>query len=328
MNASPRRLRILSWEGFVPDWLIDGLRSEKGIHLEVDYAGTNDEVIERLKPAGVSGYDVTTVDHHASVELVRQRLIEPLAVGDLDAFATNFEAFRDTWYTYIDGQTWGLPFAWGSMALVYNPAKVSAEDVSTWECMWDARFRGQLAQYDSPTEAIVGAALRDGYSNVFSLNSEQLMACKTSLVEQKQLLKGTYDSVEVLADWFEEGSVVIAHTWMAVVAELARRGVAVRVSVPREGCLAGVLLYHIVKGTPRLTEAYEFIRYATRPDNGARLCCEISDSPCNTRVVEHLDNQCRSRLSTDPRDIERYILYQPVEAYQRYEAIWAEAKKA
>jgi putative spermidine/putrescine transport system substrate-binding protein/spermidine/putrescine transport system substrate-binding protein len=326
MGSLAERLRILSWEGFVPDWFVEGFLEETGIRLEVEYAGTNDEVIERLAPAGKSGFDLTTVDHHASVELVDKGLLEALVVHDLPAFTTNFEAFRHTWYTDIDGQIWGLPFAWGSMALVYDPSKVSAEEAASWNCMWEERLQGQLAQYDSPIEAIFGAALLKGYSNVFDLDAEQLAACKELLIEQKRLLKGTYDSVEALADWIEEGSVAIAHTWMATVTELARRGVTVGVSIPEAGCLAGVLLYHIAKGTPRFTEVYQFINYATRPDVCARLCIDISNSPCNAEVVEQLDVEWKARLSTDPQDIERFTLYHPVENYKQYQKVWEEVK--
>jgi putative spermidine/putrescine transport system substrate-binding protein/spermidine/putrescine transport system substrate-binding protein len=328
MNTSAKKLRILTWEGFIPDWLISGFLQESGIYLEVDYAGTNDEVIERLTPAGESGYDLTTVDHHASVELVQHRLIDTLDTENLPAFRTNFEAFQKSWYTYIDGQIWGLPFAWGSMALVYNPSKVSEDQASTWNCMWDKQLSGQLAQYDSPIEAIFGAAIINGHTNVFTLDRDQLEDCKNRLIEQKKLLKGAYDSIQTVADWFEEGSLAIAHTWMAAVTELTMRGIPVEISIPKEGCLAGVLLYHTVKEAPNPQDTYKFINYATRPDVCARLCCEISNSPCNKLVIEHLDEQCKHRLSTNPRDIERFILYQPVENYDQYVNTWDQVKEA
>jgi spermidine/putrescine-binding protein len=327
MSHNPVHLQLLTWEGFAPDWFVDGFRRETAIELDVEYAGTNDAVIARLAPAGASGFDVTTVDHHAGVQLARLGLIEPLAVGDLPAFATNFEAFKTTWYTHVEGQYWGLPFAWGSMALVYNPEKITQEEASSWKCMWDPGRRGQLAQYDSPLEAIFGAALLNGFSNVFTLDRAQLRACELLLLEQQQLLKGVYGSVEEVVEWFAGGSIAVAHTWMAAVTQLRRRGVPIGWVVPREGCLAGVLLYYIVKGTQHPREAYQLINYATRPDVCARLCRDISDSPCNPQVIEHLDEEWRSRLSTDPGDIDRYMLYQTVEDYPAYVRTW-EAVKA
>jgi spermidine/putrescine-binding protein len=322
MSHQRARLRLLTWEGFAPGWFVDGFRAETGIQLEVEYAGTNDAVIARLAPAGASGFDVTVVDHHAGVQLARMGLIKPLVVGDLPAFAGNFEAFWTTWYTHIDGRYWGLPFAWGSMALVYNPELITREEASTWKCMWDPRYRGRLAQYDSPLEAIFGAALLNGFSNVFSLDRGQLEACEALLLEQQPLLKGVYGSVEEVVEWFAAGSIAVAHTWMAAVTQLQRRGVPIDWIVPREGCLAGVLQYHIVKGTRHPSEAYQFINYATRPDVCARLCCEISDSPCSPQVVEHLDPECKARLSTDPAAIGKYVLYQTVEDYPAYVRTW------
>jgi spermidine/putrescine-binding protein len=326
MSRQRARLRLLTWEGFAPGWLVDGLRSQAGIDLEVEYAGTNDAVISRLAPAGASGFDVTVVDHHAGVQLARMGLIEPLAVGDLPAFAGNFEAFKTTWYTHLDGQYWGLPFAWGSMALVYSPELITREEASTWKCMWDPRRRGQLAQYDSPLEAIFGAAMLSGFSNVFSMARPQLEACEALLLEQKPLLKGAYSSIEEVVEWFASGGLAVAHTWMAAVTQLQRGGIPIAWTVPREGCLAGVLQYHIVKGTLHPGKAYRFINHATRPEVCARLCCEISDSPCNPQVVDQLDAEWKARLSTDPSDIGKYVLYQTVEDYPAYLRAWKAVK--
>jgi spermidine/putrescine-binding protein len=91
--------------------------------------------------------------------------------------------------------------------------------------------------------------------------------------------------------------------------------------------LAGVLIYHIVKNTPNIQSAYQFINYATRPDICARICCEISNSPCNKLVIEKLDEQWRKQLSTDPRDIDNYVLYRPIENYDDYVNTWNQVKE-
>lgn len=319
-------LRLLTWEGFAPQWFVNGFEEQTGIKVNTTYAGTNDEAVSLLQRFGGERYDAVVLDHYVSPRIVREGLIDALDTSLVPHFGTNFPYFRDNWFTLMDGAYWGVPFAWGTMALVYDPAVVSDEEGASWRCMWDERLRGRIAQYDSPLEAVFPAARLLGFENVFALSDAQLDECGRLLRAHSLLLRGVYSSIETVVDWFLSGEVVAVHTWMAAVAELARRGKSVRWTIPREGSLAGVLQYHLVRGSPAPEHGYAFLRYATDPPVAAQICSDVSDAPCNPFVVDHLTEEARGRVSTDPAAIEGFFLYQEVEGFERYVGQWQSAK--
>ena len=64
--------------------------------------------------------------------------------------------------TLNDGNSflsYSVPYFWGTMGFTYNPDKVSAEEMSSWEVIWskDAKLQGKLTLKDSMRDSYVAA---------------------------------------------------------------------------------------------------------------------------------------------------------------------------
>ena len=42
-----------------------------------------------------------------------------------------------------------VPYMWGTAGLLYNKADVSRDEVMSWKCLWDPRFRNKILMKDS-----------------------------------------------------------------------------------------------------------------------------------------------------------------------------------
>ena len=68
-----------------------------------------------------------------------------------------------------------VPYMWGTAGLLYNKADVSRDEVMSWKCLWDPRFRNKILMKDS---------YRDAYGTVIIYAHARELADGTITVEQ------------------------------------------------------------------------------------------------------------------------------------------------
>lgn len=64
---------------------------------------------------------------------------------------------------------------WGTAGLLYNKADVSRDEVMSWKCLWDPRFRNKILMKDS---------YRDAYGTAIIYAHARELADGTITVEQ------------------------------------------------------------------------------------------------------------------------------------------------
>ena len=68
-----------------------------------------------------------------------------------------------------------VPYMWGTAGLLYNKADVSRDEVMSWKCLWDPRFRNKILMKDS---------YRDAYGTAIIYAHARELADSTVTVEQ------------------------------------------------------------------------------------------------------------------------------------------------
>ena len=66
--------------------------------------------------------------------------------------------------------TYAVPYFWGTMGFTYNPEYFTAEEVGTWECLWnkESKFSNQFSLKDS---------MRDTYvTGIFHVYKDEIAA--------------------------------------------------------------------------------------------------------------------------------------------------------
>ncbi|MCD8042487.1 MAG: ABC transporter substrate-binding protein [Tannerellaceae bacterium] len=91
--------------------------------------------------------------------------ISPYIQGELDKISQPGKAAND----YI------VAYMWGTAGLLYNTRFVSEEEVESWECLWDPKYKGKILMKDS---------YRDAYGTAIIYAHAQELADSTVTVEQ------------------------------------------------------------------------------------------------------------------------------------------------
>lgn len=268
--AQAGELSFLGWEGYADESYVKEFEEVSGCKVTATYVGSNDDFAPKLA-AGGGVYDIVSASADAASVLVAAGLVEPLDKSKVEHWNDIYEIFRNAKAINADGEIYGVPLTWGSIPLMYRTDKITQEPDS-YAALWDERYKGRIALWDDKS-AIYNTARLLGYDNVYSLSDEQLEAVKQKLIEQKPLLRKYWSTAGELINLYASGEVWISNTWGGYqVAELEKQGIPVKEFLPKEKADGWVDNWMIVKGSPNVDCAYQYINFTT----SARGQCGIS----------------------------------------------------
>ncbi len=195
--------------------------------------------------------------------LVRADLLAEINYRNVPNFKNIAPNFRDLAYDPNNKHT--VPYSWGTTGLVIRSDLVEAP-VIRWADMWDAQYRGRIAQRLTMPRYTLGATL---LSLGYSVNSEEpaeLEAALARLIDLKPQaiwLKGDYAAV---AHVLEAGEAVMG-LGGAVEAHLGQEtNEAVIYVLPREGAILWGDNFVIPKNSPNKYTAELFLDFVLRPE--------------------------------------------------------------
>ena len=174
-----------------------------GKTVEVAYSTyeTNEDMFNQLKAGGVQ-YDLVCPSEYMIDKLIQNDMLEKMTSN-----IENYEQFGSSYIKSVfDGLStknkvtnemvtfdeYAIPYMWGTMGFMYDPANVSFEDVSTWDIIWNEDFKNQTSLKDS---------LRDTYiTATFHIYKDELELAKQTLTGEEYNAKVT----EVMNRWDDQ----------------------------------------------------------------------------------------------------------------------------
>ena len=60
---------------------------------------------------------------------------------------------------------YSMPYFFGTVGILYNKNKVDANDVKSWDILWNKKYKDQIIMEDSVRDTFVPALKRLGYSS-------------------------------------------------------------------------------------------------------------------------------------------------------------------
>lgn len=313
-------LRIFTWEGYADDQWVEEFASLTGVTPSVTYTGSVDEMFARMKGSEGADFDLLALDTGSFKRYVEQDLIQPVDMSKIPNRSELLPAFQDIDSVKFDGTAYGVPFAWGSLPLIYDADAFPDGAPESWEAMWDPANAQQMIVLDDANNNIVNTAILLGFSDPYNLTDEQFEAIKEKLIEQKRLILTYYAGFEDGVNIFAQGGVKL----MFSMGEpqrgmLQERGVNAELTIPKEGAVGWLDCWIISKGAQDPALAMEWINLMTTKAAGAYISETYGYGNCtNAEVNEAAGLTYSDRLS--------YL--QAPEDFAKRVAVWNEVKAA
>ena len=257
--AASRTLRILCWEGYAEAEWLDPFKKQYDADVSVSYAGSVDEMFAKMQGSKGADFDLISVDTSGFDRYINAKLLQPLDMAKIPNAANLGPAFQKVPPTMRGDTHYGIPFAWGSLPLIYDKAQFNTAPDS-WEVMWDEANAQKLIALDAANNSITLAAMVLGIEKPFALTDDQFAQVKEKLIAQKKLLLTYFAG-------FDEGVNIFAQSNIKAmfamgepqVPGLKAKGVDAAMIIPKEGAIGWLDCWEMSAGAGDSELAYAWI---------------------------------------------------------------------
>ena len=296
--ADGEKLRIISWADYVPAELIAAFKAETGIEVEVTLSN-NEEMISKLRATGGAGYDLAQPSQDRIVSMQREfgiyRPID-LAKVKIDQFQPALLDIVKRNAT-LDGKLYGLPYLWGTEALVVNTKRTTVTDYGDL-CRPDLKGKTAIRLRRPTLMAFAFAAGKDpfalygdpkAYSALMDQVGATLIACKPNF-------KFFFDNKDQLLNGFRSGEVWAAMMWDTGGWTLNRDIPDIQYIVPRSGALGWLDTFALPARGRNEAAAYAWINFAMRPENAARIIKSVGNFSAAKGTAPFVDPRLKAQF--------------------------------
>ena len=259
--SAEETLVVYNWYDYIDESVIEDFEKETGIHVKYVCFTTNEEMYVKLT-AGASAYDVLFPSDYIIERLLKEDMLAELDYNLLPNAANLLDWLKDT--DYDPQNRHSIPYMWGTVGILYNPAYVDGE-ITSWESLFDPSYQDDVFMLDSIRDSL-GITLRMlGYS-LNTREADALEAAKQRLIQQKEdgIVQGYM--VDEVKDKMIGGEAAMALMWSGDAMYAIAEDDSLVYVVPEEGSNKWVDAMCIPKNSQHIEAAHKFIDFLCRPD--------------------------------------------------------------
>ena len=331
-NAQPV-VNVCSWGEYIDEDLITQFEEETGIAVNYQTAESNEALYSILK-SGAGDYDVIVPSDYMISQLIEEDMLAELDYSRIPNYGLISDRFKGL--TYDPQERYTVPYAWGTVGIIYNTSMVE-EPITSWSALFDDRYAGNVLMFRNSRDAMATALSYLGYS----LNTTD----ESELREAFQLLKdaknrGVYQSfvMDEIFQKLEGGNAAIGVYYAGDYLTMLENNEDLAFVVPEEGSNWFMDAMCVLKNAPNYEEAMAWINFiASTEANLANMDYLWYASP-NQEALEqypaYYEELYEEELSQEAYDIiaapqevldrcEAYLVL-PLETRKLYNDLWTE----
>lgn len=160
---------------------------ETGYKIRYDEFTTNEEMYAKYK-AGAANYDLICASDYMIQKLASEGELKELDLSNIPNYKNLNEDYLEISRAFDPELKYSIPHFVGTVGILYDTKKVSAEKAKSWNILWDEEYKGQIIMPDSLRDVFLPPLKLLGYS----INTEdrtQLIEAQKLLLEQKPLVQ-------------------------------------------------------------------------------------------------------------------------------------------
>ena len=279
------KIVISNWDGYMPKELLENFKKDTGIEAEMSVHATNEEIMGKVTAGGGKGYDVLFVSSPFAEALKKLDLIAELDPAKIPNLANLYSEAQKL--EYDPGNTFSVPYAWGTTGLCYRSDLVSPAPTSWMDMLKPAdALKGKITMLKTDRWLMAAGLKALGYS-VNSTDEAEVGKAKELLTEAKKSLLA-YDDTTFYSK-LVSGEASLVHAWDGWCNYGIAENPAIKFVVPKEGSDMWVDTMTVTAASENKDAAMAFINYVLRPDVHAWVANNILYKVPNQKAMETLD---------------------------------------
>lgn len=266
-----------------------------------------------------SNYDILVPSDYMIDRLIKENRLEKINKLNIPNFSNIAKEYLNP--EYDKENNYMVPYMTGTLGILYNK-KIVTEPVTSWNILWDSKYKGQIWLWDSQRDVIGMALKKLGYS-MNSNNENELNEAKQALITQSKLLRGYAEEEARDAMIADEGALALVYAGEAKFAIDQNPNLAY--VIPDEGSNKFVDGFVIVKDAKNKENAEKFINFMCGSNIAVRNMTSTGyTSPIKGAWYEFGNNKIMFPSDEELSRCEAFLY--DAQATNKYNKIWKEVR--
>jgi len=289
-NGGSGVLHVYTWADYTNDEMVNAFTEKTGIEVIVDIYDSNETMLAKMQAGGGDAYSIIYPSDYMVQQMIELNMLTKLDQARISGLDNIFDKWQDP--VYDPGNTFSVPFAWGTTGLLYN-TEVISDNPEDWDYLWDnsSALSKRMTLLDDVRETM-GMVLKSlGYS-YNSTDPAEIEEAYERLVEIKP------DLASFMSFGFEDGllsgdlAVVMAYSVDALssIAEDDRLNYV----IPSSGSSVWTDTLVIPTTAPNVDAAYEWINFNLDPAIAQLNTETLFNATPNKVAYENLSDEFKS----------------------------------
>lgn len=264
---------VFEWSGYELPEFHQAYIDRHGASPEFTFFGEEEEALQKMR----AGYK-PDIAHPCTYSTARWRdagILKPVDTSRIEAWDTVFPSLKDLPGSHdAEGKNYFVPWDWGNSSVLYRTDLVDPEYIEeeSWEILFDERYKGRLAIYDSVDGVMGVVGLIIGAENPFDMTDEELERARELMSKQRDLLRFYWTDNTAVEQALASGELVASYAWNNSYVALQDQGLPVAYMIPKEGIYTWVCGLSIIEGGEGDEDLiYDFLNAMLTPEAGAYL---------------------------------------------------------
>ena len=281
-------LNVYNWGEYISDGtdgsldIIEEFENISGITVNYMLFDTNEDMYAKLAHGG-SQYDIIIPSDYMIARLIDEDMLEKIDYNNIPNIKYIDDKYR---YTDFDPNAeYSVPYTWGMVGLVYNTKYVTAEEASSWDVLWNEKFKGKVLMFGNSRDAFAIALKKLGYS-LNTENLDEITEASEALTAQKEVNQAY--AMDQTFDKMANENAYAAPYYAGDCLTMMERNSDLAFSYPKEGVNRFIDSICIPKGTQNKQAAEAFINFLCETEVAVANCEYISYFTPHTVAAEQL----------------------------------------
>lgn len=284
-------LNVFNWGEYISDGsedtmdVLEEFEKISGIRVVYNNYETNEDLYAKLSANKENPqYDVIIPSDYMISRMIREDMLEKINFDNIP----NVKMIEDK-YRYTDFDITGeysVPYTWGTVGIVYNSKYVDAEDVGTWDLLWNKKYAGNILMFSNSRDAYGIALKKLGYS--LNSTSKNEIEDATEILKSQRSVNQAY-VMDQTFDKMENESAYIAPYYAGDCLSMMENNENLAFYYPEEGFNIFIDSICIPKGAKHKEAAEAFINFLCETEIAVANCeyiCYFTPHTEAAKVVE------------------------------------------
>lgn len=295
-HSSGKTLTVLNYGKYIDEGALKQFEEETGIDVKYEEYESPEEMYTKYK-AGAIDYDVICTSEYIIQKLISEGEVLEQDYSSLPNYVNLDQDILDLAKSYDPNNMYTVPYFYGTLGICYDTTKVTEEEASSWDCLWDKAHANEIIMMNSVRDSFTPALKKLGYS--LNATDEASLREALNLLDEQFPIVYAYFVDEIGDEMISENAhMALVYSGEAAYAMDYNENLAY--CVPKEGSNLWVDSWFIPKTCKNEEEALQFINFLCREDIGMINFDYVYYASPLTPVVEALDEEIRNNEAIIP----------------------------